>query len=705
MLDPDESPEQRERFISLLVSGCSERLGRALALLEPVLDASGELVQEPDPDNPGKTRPKLRRIEHINPHEHFSEFCAYLRDLPGQEAACQHCSEKTAHLAMQAAQENPRELDSFLQGYPCRMGLIDQAAVILYSETPVAVMFSGQFLSDGDDSRKEIRELVEQLAIQNGFSEAQRQELMTRLEKLETRDEFARRFLRDLEIRKPEARSALGEPAPSAAQLFQNEAREIERIVGAQFQMHKRHRESTFRHDLRAGSPALALASREKIREHVEPLFARAHRFFGTTFLALFISPQRYISYESNPNLLQPFVLVDVRPEVQAGVLHFNWRKADLDPAASPSADAEEVTTETFAGMQVVGAALTKRDDLLRALRRGLKGEKVEFFEATTGLYQMYLSDAHRAVLLWGAFPHLTAHELEQERHFLEETSELLMVRVLSLVQLSDSEHRTSALSDVAVLLAHYSRRAMNPLSTGVRIISSVLEGKKTYSKDDALDACASLETAAKFVSDAVRAPLASFAATAEKVYRFEETLLDSIVQSCVALFRPIAMEKSVTIEVDASVSALPRIEADTAKIGNAIGYVLDNAVKYSHEHKKIRIYAGLFGDRVQLTIEDFGQGIDEDERKLIFGRGVQGKRSRRALHEEGEGMGLFHARLIVEAHGGRIWCGCRSGTRTDTSARLEGYRVWFTFELPVKWSGGRKTQDEGGGHDEDPIS
>ena len=89
----------------------------------------------------------------------------------------------------------------------------------------------------------------------------------------------------------------------------------------------------------------------------------------------------------------------------------------------------------------------------------------------------------------------------------------------------------------------------------------------------------------------------------------------------------------------------------------------------------------------MRLTIEDFGQGIDEDELHLIFGRGYQGRRSRKAIYEEGEGMGLFHTRLIVEAHKGKIWCGCRSGPRSEMSARLEGYRVWFTLELPIEQS------------------
>jgi signal transduction histidine kinase len=227
----------------------------------------------------------------------------------------------------------------------------------------------------------------------------------------------------------------------------------------------------------------------------------------------------------------------------------------------------------------------------------------------------------------------------------------------------------------------------MTPVSTGVQIIADHLQDGATYSKEDALEACDSLQIASRFISQAVRAPLFSFAAMVEEVYEFAPTCLDAIVRDCVKLYQPTASNKMVTIEVEQSLAELPIVEVDAVKMRDAIGYVLDNAIKYSHKEKVVRIKGELSGNRARLAIEDFGQGIEEDELHLIFGRGYQGQRSRKALYEEGEGMGLFHARLIVEAHKGSIWAGCQSGGRSETSARLEGYRVWFNIELPIKQS------------------
>jgi signal transduction histidine kinase len=525
------------------------------------------------------------------------------------------------------------------------------------------------------------------LAVQRGLTDVQRQEMHALVHKLETCDEFIQRYIQKRQQRDAITASALEKQRPTAAQLFLDEIKEIERIAYAQFQMHKRNRESAFRNKLRQKTPSLSADSRETVIEWTQSILEDVRHFCGTKYLTLFISPQRYISYESNPSLLPPFAFAGVEDEVRSGILHLNWRKAGLMSGVQVAPE-QEGEAESYHSNAVPSFRIwTQHGRVQQALKSGLKGAMDSFFGDASVLCQMYLSDVYRAVLLWGPFPHLSLADLEQESHFLEEVSELVMMHVLSLVELSDSEHRTTAWGDVAGLLAHYSRRAMTPVSTGVRIISDYLQSGGTYSREDAQGACDSLEAASRLISQAVRAPLFSFAAMAEEVYEFAPASLEDIVRDCVALYRPMALDKKVTIKVDQSVAELPEAELDAVKIRDAIGYVVDNAIKYSHRDKEIRIYGESSGRHIRLTVEDFGQGIREEERQLIFGRGYQGERSRKAIYEEGEGMGLFHARLIVEAHKGEIWCGCRSGPRSEGSARLEGYLVWFTFELPIRQS------------------
>ena len=50
------------------------------------------------------------------------------------------------HRVIQAATNDRVALADYLQGYPCRMGLVDQASVIKYNQAPVAVVFTEQFV-------------------------------------------------------------------------------------------------------------------------------------------------------------------------------------------------------------------------------------------------------------------------------------------------------------------------------------------------------------------------------------------------------------------------------------------------------------------------------------------------------------------------------------------------------------------------------
>jgi signal transduction histidine kinase len=60
-------------------------------------------------------------------------------------------------------------------------------------------------------------------------------------------------------------------------------------------------------------------------------------------------------------------------------------------------------------------------------------------------------------------------------------------------------------------------------------------------------------------------------------------------------------------------------------------------------------------GYRVELTVEDSGKGIAENDLSRVFEPFFSTK-------QEGLGMGLSICRSIVEAHGGRIWAERRAG-------------------------------------------
>jgi len=99
----------------------------------------------------------------------------------------------------------------------------------------------------------------------------------------------------------------------------------------------------------------------------------------------------------------------------------------------------------------------------------------------------------------------------------------------------------------------------------------------------------------------------------------------------------------------------------DPEKFVRLMVILLDNAVKYSPRGSSVDICLGQSGSEALVSVLDRGAGIPERERSRIFDRFYQ---SEEVLHHStpGLGLGLYIAKRIVEAHGGRIWCEAREG-------------------------------------------
>ena len=102
----------------------------------------------------------------------------------------------------------------------------------------------------------------------------------------------------------------------------------------------------------------------------------------------------------------------------------------------------------------------------------------------------------------------------------------------------------------------------------------------------------------------------------------------------------------------------------DGEKIVQLMVILLENAVKYSPSGDPIEVEveaeAGEQGAAL-VSVKDRGIGVAEPDRERVFDRFFQVED---VLHHStpGMGMGLYIARNIVEAHGGRIWCEAREG-------------------------------------------
>lgn len=102
----------------------------------------------------------------------------------------------------------------------------------------------------------------------------------------------------------------------------------------------------------------------------------------------------------------------------------------------------------------------------------------------------------------------------------------------------------------------------------------------------------------------------------------------------------------------------------DEERILQVLVILLDNAVKYSPEGTPVEVTAEDTSEGLMISVLDRGPGIPQDKRDLVFQRFYQVEQ---VLHHSkpGLGLGLYIAREIVEAHGGRIWNEPREGGGT----------------------------------------
>ncbi len=141
------------------------------------------------------------------------------------------------------------------------------------------------------------------------------------------------------------------------------------------------------------------------------------------------------------------------------------------------------------------------------------------------------------------------------------------------------------------------------------------------------------------------------------------EPFISKLLQRVSLLLETDRIELGIAPEV-------PAVSADANRLERILLNLLTNALKYSPAGSPVRIEAKAAGHEVILSVADRGRGIPPQDLSHIFKRFYRVKSDR---IPGGVGLGLYITKLLVEAHGGRIWAESEVG-RGST----------FSFTLPV---------------------
>lgn len=124
------------------------------------------------------------------------------------------------------------------------------------------------------------------------------------------------------------------------------------------------------------------------------------------------------------------------------------------------------------------------------------------------------------------------------------------------------------------------------------------------------------------------------------------------LVEDSVHSFAGMVMDLDVALEPDET--TLTQVLADEDALTQVFGNLIENAVKYGRDSRRVLVGARDVDEAVEFYVRDFGPGIASEHLDRIFERFYRVDKAR-SRESGGTGLGLAIARHIVLAHGGTI--------------------------------------------------
>ena len=143
---------------------------------------------------------------------------------------------------------------------------------------------------------------------------------------------------------------------------------------------------------------------------------------------------------------------------------------------------------------------------------------------------------------------------------------------------------------------------------------------------------------------------------------------LSPLLERAASQAKAAAGQKGIALQLHLQQQAEMKALYDLRWTAEALGNLLDNAVKYTPPGGCIQVSATQYELFCRIDVRDNGIGIAEEEQAQIFGRSYRGRQVR---EQEGLGIGLYLAREIAQKQGGYLKLSSRPGQGSTFSLYL----------------------------------
>ena len=262
----------------------------------------------------------------------------------------------------------------------------------------------------------------------------------------------------------------------------------------------------------------------------------------------------------------------------------------------------------------------------------------------------------------------------EGDLRFGEELGRRISLSVDNARLYASSQRSLKAREDTVAIVSHDLRGPLGSVLFGAGIMLRLLRSSAATLDDPTREAliraAERMQKVARQGSELI-SDLLDFAKLESGTFELtrEPTDIRSLLLEVIESFAHLAEQKDILFEVE--VSETSRFAAaDPGRLRQAVSNLVSNALKFTPEGGRVRVFLETRAEGLLVTVRDTGVGISAEALPHIFERYWQVAGGKRA----GAGLGLSIAQGIVAAHGGNLWASSEPGAGST-----------FGFTLPLE--------------------